>query len=88
MQDQYTTQIIDAIELSVVGGNTESLTKANHHIQMVSHFNTFSLIIIFFHQVQTQNECVPALMSIIMQPADLQKRQSIHGGPIKSDDVY
>lgn len=47
MQDQYTTQIIDAIELSVVGGNTESLTKANHHIQMVSHINTFSLIIYF-----------------------------------------
>ena len=38
MQDQYTTQIINAIELSVVGGTTESLSKANQHIQMVSNY--------------------------------------------------
>ena len=27
-------------------------------------------------------------MSIIMQPAEMQKMQSIQGGPIKGDQVY
>lgn len=32
-QEQYTTRIINALELSIVGGDTQSLTKANEHIQ-------------------------------------------------------